>query len=292
MGLSHTLNFILRHPLNRRNPIRALGRFVRWQITARWNAGPVQFSWVNASKIMAWKGLTGVTGNIYCGLHEYEDMAFVLHFLRPGDLFIDVGANVGSYTILGGTTGARVKAVEPIPDTFRTLQQNIDINQFVQRVEALNIGLGERAGNLFFTNHLDTVNHVVPAGTPDAQLVEVRTLDHLCAGDPPALIKMDVEGYEREVLKGAFETLLQPSLKAVIVELNDASRRYGSSESDVAGQLTEAGFIRVRYDPARRLLAPGDTPSPTGNGLFVRDVEFVRDRLLTSQQYRVNGIRL
>jgi hypothetical protein len=37
-----------------------------------------------------------VTGNIYCGLHEFADMGFVLHFLRPGDLFVDVGANIAA----------------------------------------------------------------------------------------------------------------------------------------------------------------------------------------------------
>ena len=42
----------------------------------------------------------GATGNLYVGLHEFEEMAFLLHFLRRGDLFADVDANVGSYTIL------------------------------------------------------------------------------------------------------------------------------------------------------------------------------------------------
>jgi hypothetical protein len=41
------------------------------------------------SKLLVWKGLTGATGNIYCGLHEFEDMAFLLHFLRPRDLSAD-----------------------------------------------------------------------------------------------------------------------------------------------------------------------------------------------------------
>lgn len=50
--------------------------------------------------------MTGATGNWYCGLQEYEDMSFVLHALRPGDLFVDVGANIGSYSILaaGGSS--------------------------------------------------------------------------------------------------------------------------------------------------------------------------------------------
>lgn len=53
--------------------------------------------------------MTGATGNIYVGLHEFEDMAFLLHVLRRTDLFVDVGANIGSYTILaGGAAGAKL----------------------------------------------------------------------------------------------------------------------------------------------------------------------------------------
>ena len=42
----------------------------------------------------------GVTGNVYCGLHDFAEMSFMLHLLRAGDLFADIGANVGSYTVL------------------------------------------------------------------------------------------------------------------------------------------------------------------------------------------------
>jgi hypothetical protein len=63
------------------------------------------------------KGLTGATGNWYCGLDAFEDMAFLLHFMREEDLFVDVGANIGSYTILAGNeVGAETIEIEPITD--------------------------------------------------------------------------------------------------------------------------------------------------------------------------------
>ena len=80
--------------------------------------------------------MTGVTGNIYAGLHEFADMAFVLHFLRAGDLFADVGANVGSYTILAsGVVGCRTVAFEPDPVTAAALERNINLNKIAERVE-------------------------------------------------------------------------------------------------------------------------------------------------------------
>jgi predicted RNA methylase len=72
--------------------------------------------------------MTGATQKIYCSLQEFEDMALLLHVLRPGDLFVDVGANVGSYTILAaGVCGANVISIEPVPSTFTHLADNIHL---------------------------------------------------------------------------------------------------------------------------------------------------------------------
>ena len=63
--------------------------------------------------------MTGATGNIYTGLHEFEDMMFLLHLLRPGDIFVDAGANIGSYTVLASAVvGAKSISFEPVPPLF------------------------------------------------------------------------------------------------------------------------------------------------------------------------------
>ncbi len=102
MSLLNSLGFILRHPLNRRQPGAALVRWLRWQVGSRLLPGPVLAPFVNDVRLIVEAGMTGATGNVYCGLHEFEDMALVLHALRSGDLFVDIGANVGSYFMLGG----------------------------------------------------------------------------------------------------------------------------------------------------------------------------------------------
>lgn len=95
-------------------------RFVKWQIGNRLVLGPVAARFVNDARLFVQKGMTGATGNLYVGLHEFEDMSFVLHGLRPDDLFVDVGANVGSYTVLAGAAvGASCVSFEPIPETLR-----------------------------------------------------------------------------------------------------------------------------------------------------------------------------
>ena len=100
MGLISIARFIIDHPLSQGRILANLGRFACWQIGARLARGPVATRFVNSAQLLASPGMTGATGNVYVGLHEFTDMSFVLHFLRPNDLFVDVGANIGSYTIL------------------------------------------------------------------------------------------------------------------------------------------------------------------------------------------------
>jgi hypothetical protein len=128
LRLTATLKFILSHPLNRGRPLSTLARFVTWQIASRLRA-EIEFEWIEGAKLIVSRGMTGATGNMYCGLHEFAEMGFLLHLLRPNDLFLDVGTNIGSYTILAASVcRARAIAFEPDPDTVRVLRRNIAIN--------------------------------------------------------------------------------------------------------------------------------------------------------------------
>ena len=76
----NTLKFILFHELNRRNKIKTILRFFSWQIISRISSFSFVIPFVNDSFYIAKRGMTGITGNWYCGLHEFHEMAFVLHF--------------------------------------------------------------------------------------------------------------------------------------------------------------------------------------------------------------------
>ena len=111
-----TLRFLATHPLTARYPAGAFWRYGRWQIESRLRP-EVEVDWIEGTKLVARNGMTGATGNIYCGLHEFADMAFVIQMLRPGDLFVDIGANIGSYTVLSiGTVRCAVnRSLSPTP---------------------------------------------------------------------------------------------------------------------------------------------------------------------------------
>jgi FkbM family methyltransferase len=248
---------------------------------------------VDGTRLLVLRGMTGATGNVYCGLHEFEDMAFVLHALRPGDLFVDVGANVGSYTILAaGVSGANCLALEPLPTTFSRLVDNIRLNNLESLVDSMNIGVGAAAGNLQFTTSLDTVNHVVASSevTTHFITVPVEPLDYILRDRTPTFVKIDVEGFETEVVRGAIHVMQSSSLLAVIMELNGCGARYGFDESRIRNQMRDWGFIPATYDPFTRILCElGNRTVQSANTIFVRNPEHVRERLRSAPHRRVLG---
>lgn len=241
-------------------------------------------------------GMTGATGNIYAGLHEFSDMAFALHLLRRDDLFVDVGANVGSYTVLAASVGAKCISIEPIAATFNHLVRNVHLNNMCDRVDVRNIGAGSAKGTLRFTSNLDTVNHVIDeiakqekSGTAVCE-VAVDTLDTVAADARPVLLKIDVEGFETEVIAGAEKVLSKDSLLAVIMELNGSGQRYNYDEGELYKRMIGFGFNAYSYSPFERSLnALEGGRGQSGNTLFVKDVAAVRQRLHEAPSFTVNG---
>jgi hypothetical protein len=85
MNMLRSLHFLWNHPLNRHDRLAALSRFLRWQIGSRLLPGPIVYSWIGGARVLIRRGETGMTGNLYAGLHEFADMAYLLHVLRAGD---------------------------------------------------------------------------------------------------------------------------------------------------------------------------------------------------------------
>lgn len=293
MSLPTTIQFILQHPLNKRRKVQALFRFLKWQVGSRLVSGEVIYPWINGSKFIVQPGEKGLTQNIYCGLHEFHDMAYVLHVLRSGDLFIDIGANSGSYTILAcAVKGARGYCFEPVPSTFQRLVDNIRLNNLSDRVKPYNIGLADKEDELLFTANLDTTNHMISANELASDPIKVRVapLDRVLVGESPSLIKIDVEGLETLVINGMACTLGNASLHSVIMELNGSGRQYGFDDQDIIKTMREFGFQMYRYEPFERTLQLVATKDVTSsNMLFSRNEEFIKRRLRSAPRLKIGS---
>jgi FkbM family methyltransferase len=258
LRLAEVLRFILNHPLNRQHKLRALGRFLRWQVGGRLAPGPVIIPFVQQTRLIARPGLMGATGIYYTGLYEFEEMAFVLHALRPGDRFVDVGAHIGAFSVLAaGAVGAECLAIEPVPASFAYLQENIHLNGLSAKIRAVNAGIAAQAGRLRFTTGRGAANGVLPPNhvgahgmrpisTPAID-VDVLPLDALTADFSSTILKIDVEGYEHAVIAGAAKTLADERLVAILIELRGHGARYGFDEDAIHQRLLDAGFQPYSY---------------------------------------------
>jgi FkbM family methyltransferase len=195
--------------------------------------------------------------------------------------------------LASGVAGSASIAFEPVPDTFMHLRRNIAVNVIADRVDARNVAVGHEDGTVRLTAELDTVNHVATEHDTADKLVEVPVvkLDHALENREPTLIKIDVEGYEAQVLAGADETLNRASLLAVIIETNESGQRYGVDDRRLDEVIVGHGFERFSYEPFARVLRPAIVAGrPAGrNTLYVRDRDTVARRVCDAAPFSVHG---
>ena len=279
-AIRRTGKFFAEHPVTSSRPGAAWARWLGWQMRSRLKR-EVVVDWIEGQRLAVRREMTGATGNIYVGLHEFDGMMLPLHFLREDDLFLDVGANIGSFTVLAsGVAGAMTWAFEPDPETALALARNIELNGLGNLVTVHQTALGDQDGTIAFTRGQDTTNHVADEHDRDVRIVAQTRLDSIIGQHQPIMLKVDVEGHEDAFLRGAVNTILNPALKVIELE------SYGAAS---LANLHNAGFERVFYDPRERALIAQPIAGSKSNDIFVRDREFVAARLRAARAIRVFG---
>lgn len=274
-----TLNFIFNHPCNKNNRIRSILRYFIWQFSRLIGVNQKIIQFTSKTRLIVNRGIASSTGNYYCGLMEFIDMAFLLHVLNKNDLFIDVGANIGSYTVLAsGEIGARSICFEPVNKTFEMLSKNLELNSIETLVEKRKIGIGEINGTLRITNNQDSTNHIIN-NENFGEKIDVERLDNFYEKiNRPTLLKIDVEGYELNVLKGASKILKNSEVLAIIIEINGLSKKFNIEEKLIHDQLVEHGFFPVDYDPYKRIVTKTKSFNDL-NTIYVRDLRLINDKV-------------
>lgn len=288
---------VANHPLHRNKKIKAIVRWLSLAISSRLTpTRQISIPYV-AGSILNWPDeSSSITICARYGLGEYADMAFLLHVLRKEDLFCDIGANAGVYTVLAGhAVGCNVLAIEPIPKTFDLLMQNVYANHIASKVDARNIGVASTNSRLNFTSSLWSYNHVVETPGDETIAIDVFPLDRVLDGEIPYAIKIDVEGFEAQVILGAMDTLSNHMLRAVVIEVwSGHLARYQNSTSEVLQALQKAGLHGpFWYDPEQReLVKPGLQEKRKFNQIFVRDIESILARVKKSPTYEIHGAHI
>src|SRR5581483_216905 len=248
MSILNPINHIRHHPLTRNHQIAAFKRVAAWQIGTRLLPGPISVPYVNRSRLLISRGMTGATGCVYVGLHDFEQMSFLLHYLRPGDTFIDVGANVGSYTILASAAvGASTIAFEPVKSEYEALIANVALNNIEALVEIRKTAVGSYEGEVKFSRGGGPGSKIV-ADSCDGIVAPITTLDTAINNNNIRLIKVDVEGHEYDVLKGAHRVLSGAEPLVLIVEMIGLGElEQGIDDKMIHSMIIDCGFRPCGY---------------------------------------------
>lgn len=200
----------------------------------------------------------GYLASLRAGRREPGTLARFREMVPPGGLVVDVGAYLGVYTLVAarlvGPTD-RVVACEADPRTLPWLHRNVERNGFQDRVVILEAAVSDRSGRAaFFLNDGDASASSLAVRRPRARRIEVRTvaLDEALADLLPVdVMKIDVEGAEPRVLRGAARTLARSPRATLILEMNPrALHASGSSPEDLLEILASQGFIPTAIDEA------------------------------------------
>src|SRR5262249_31935505 len=157
----------------------------------------------------------------------------------------------------------KTRAFEPDPETVLCLKRNIEINNLQELVTVHELALGATEREVAFTVGLDTVNRVAIGNQP-CRLV--RPLDSLLSDVGLTFAKLDVEGYEEEILRGGQALLGKGSLQAIELE---------TVTPHVLEMLSLHGFVRRFYDPFTRFLSTEPVCMQSCNALFIKNVSFI-----------------
>lgn len=259
---------VVSNPLVRHHRGRALSRLWAWEIWRRVARRPIEVVFDNGTRLL-FPPSTKLAGVVAAtGSHEPTEQTFILHLVRPGDVAVDVGANVGIYSVALAALGARVWAFEPSSAIRPTLAHNVGLNAAGDRVRILPFAVGAENGQVLFTSDLEGTNHLVresPSGPTET--VEIRTLDNV-ASDPTAglagedvfLVKIDAEGEDEAVLRGA-SALLERCHPVVIVET------WGGGD-EIRRLLAKYRYRTYRYEPGTRHLIEF-SPDWSGQANFI-----------------------
>ncbi|MGV6860706.1 MAG: FkbM family methyltransferase [Putridiphycobacter sp.] len=181
------------------------------------------------------------------GVYELGTVKVLQDMLKPGDTFLDVGANIGFLSLLASnlvSKNGHVLAFEPVNSTYQILEKNKNINGFNQ-MQLFKFALGneQKTEKIFNEGNNRGGASIVNQHGVDSEEIEVKRLDDLNLATKIDAIKIDVEGFELEVLKGAKKQILKDQPK-LIVEFSRDRENIGG-EFGIYDWLNELGIYKI-----------------------------------------------
>ncbi|WP_205472777.1 FkbM family methyltransferase [Nocardioides sp. SYSU D00038] len=252
------------HPSHRGQRLRWAARAIRYDWRTIVRGKPTEIPLGERSRIVAYPG---EYDPVRCLVHnppEWPDMLVWRNRLGRGDLFLDVGANIGTYTLYALEQGADVIAVEPNPTLAARVREHLALNRVT--AEVVEKAIADAPGTVRMTDGEDVLNRIVDTEGQATIEVPATTLDELL-GDRRAAAKVDVEGAEELVLRGAARALAEQRITLLQLEWLVAEGFGIDNRAGCKKLLDDAGYVLHVSDESGTLHPLGDR-EPTGMNVF------------------------
>lgn len=240
---------ILNHPLNKDQKLKAAFRILWWKFNQLFLHIPsvITLSGSNIKCVCypesSYSGMV-----VYNNLPEYPEMLFLGKVLKPQSVFLDVGANIGVFTLMAASKikSGKIYSFEPVASVLSILHNNVRLNNLEDRVTIVEKVASDQTGYERFVSHeISEYSHIsVDKSSKTVRIPSIR-LDTFCKENKINFIdvvKIDVEGAELKVLKGMEDYLKFGKVGFLIVELNKRNILFEGGSNQVIDYLTNFGY--------------------------------------------------
>ena len=219
---------------------------------------------------------------MYNWIVDWEEFNLIRDLVKEKDYCLDIGANMGFYTIWFSKYTKKILSFEPDKKNFQRLYQNLRINELDKFIVSYNIALGAEERLVQFTNNMDGENHISLSENENTEKVQCRKLENVLKENNiryVKYIKIDVEGFEIFVLKGLTDYLEQKKIEVIQIEINKTLSNSGTTVSQLLDYLESFGYSLCSYDVAGKKLKKETYNDRRENYFLTYDVELVNDSL-------------
>lgn len=281
MFLFKQLLKLLTHPMNKNETILSFFRLVWWKTNQIFFKIPAVIEMVPGARLVCYPSSSYGSFVVYAKFPEYEEMQFIHSIVFDKDIFFDVGANIGSISVLAASKGAEVKihAFEPTKSLVSLFKENININGYGKRITLIEKAVFHKKGTInFLLEKTSEINHIIGKKVKkNSNITEVETvtLDDYTEKKKLTFInflKVDVEGAELQVFQGAKNLLKNSRIGIILFEINKNCHNFGYQPNELVQLLKRNNYFifSLEKDDKMKLVTHLEKVSKTINLVAVR----------------------
>ena len=272
-------------PYNSKNKIQSIKRFILWKFIKALKLSNFKYSLWDDRLIYLNHDSFQSMWIMYNYWVDWEEFNLIKNIVKPQDQVFDIGANMGYYSIWFSkfiSLSGKIHSFEPDISNFKRLKKNVLLNKNNEIFNLNNKAVSDLNGELTFTTGLDGENHISNDQSISRTHVVSITLDEYCEKNQIKklnYVKIDVEGFEYSVLKGAESLLSEQKISIIQLEINQTIINSNKSIADIINLLNKYEYKLCRYDVSQNCLIEIPYNKSRENYFAVADINSLNKEL-------------